>query len=94
VGEAFQIRSNVDADSNCDFCTELDGRKSYFSGLYGDRLRDRLIIRTRYFSVFPTIGQIVPDYLLIISNAHFTASAQLPNEQSRELDDLTLILFT
>lgn len=49
-------------------------------------LTDRIVARSDSFVAFPTIGQIVPGYLLVAPVAHVESLAKLSNAEVQELD--------
>jgi len=66
------------SENNCDFCHEISDIPSLFSTIYRDVLPSRILTRQDDFTILPSIGQLVPGYLLIVNNTHYTSSQQLP----------------
>jgi diadenosine tetraphosphate (Ap4A) HIT family hydrolase len=63
----------------CDFCNEFSGRRNNsFNSIYGNDPTNRLLFRSADFVVFPTLGQIVEGYLLLVPTEHHTSLADLP----------------
>lgn len=48
----------------------------------------RTIYKTKNFVVFPTLGQIVEGYLLIVPKQHYMSIAQIPNPLYPELEQV------
>jgi diadenosine tetraphosphate (Ap4A) HIT family hydrolase len=69
---------------NCDFCNELNGMASRFHSLY-PALRARTFRVSQNFTIIPTLGQLDPTHLLIVSNEHRNSIAQLPAAEQQEL---------
>jgi diadenosine tetraphosphate (Ap4A) HIT family hydrolase len=74
----------------CDFCKERQSLPSEFSRRYPDL--SRIIPAKKSFFMVPSLGQIVKDHALIVSNAHVTSSAQLEADARRELAEIFEIL--
>jgi len=45
-------------------------------------------MRTSSFTVFPSVGSLVPGWLLVVPNLTFTCVGEIPVEQHAELEDL------
>src|SRR5712664_2596638 len=74
------------AHYHCEFCSEFSGSTdNVFYTLYHDTTPDRCLLATRNFRVFPSIGQIVEGYLLIVPVHHYWALDELPTELADEL---------
>jgi diadenosine tetraphosphate (Ap4A) HIT family hydrolase len=74
----------MSSDNNmaCEFCDEFaGGRANSFSVNYGRELRDRTILEADGFRVLPSLGQIVPGYLLLVPNRHHRAFADMSCEE-------------
>lgn len=64
--------------SRCDFCDEFaGGSANSFARLYGDLLRCRVITEHSEFVVLPSMGQIVPGYLLLLPREHYRSFADM-----------------
>jgi hypothetical protein len=78
-----------DPDVFCDFCKERRGLPSEFSRRFpkfGER-GSRLTSFGRHFFLVPSLGQLVEDHSLMVSNQHVTSSAQLGVEALKEITD-------
>lgn len=53
-----------------------------------DNIFDRIIKETNHFYIKPTLGSIVPNYLLIITKKHITSFSELNSEELKELTSL------
>ena len=84
LDDNFSVIHDTNGKS-CDFCQEIRASTSYFSRLYSQYLNNRIIKETANFVIFPSIGQIVEGYVLIVSKQHFTSVSSLPVEQINEL---------
>jgi len=70
----------------CDFCNELDGSKeNEFFRKYND-IPCRILKLSENFSIFPSLGQLTPDHLLIVSNSHYNSIGQLEVSKREELN--------
>lgn len=74
----------------CEFCTELqDLKNSYFYRLYHKtRILSRIVGENASFVVFPTIGQFMPYYLLIVPKRHIEKMAELTSWELEELQEI------
>jgi len=81
-----QQLAQVSTLPGCDYCDEFAGRTCVFSKIYADVLQDRLVAHSDSFVAFPTLGQIVPGYLLVAPIAHVENLARLPRLATEELD--------
>src|SRR5712692_8659060 len=78
--------SNVEG---CDFCDEFAGGTSNaFYARYRDALRNRVLLASDSFCVFPSLGQLVEGYLLIAPLQHYTALDEMPRRLLDELADI------
>jgi diadenosine tetraphosphate (Ap4A) HIT family hydrolase len=85
----LRYNSAVPAHASCEFCDEFcGGTRNAFAARYRKDLAHRIVFETRNFKVLPTLGQIVPGYLLFISAQHYRTLGDLPIAQLRELDKL------
>lgn len=74
---------------NCQFCSEFSGSTdNAFAVLYENVIRDRSVLMTENFRVFPSIGQIVEGYILIAPVRHYSALQTLPTNLTTELNSL------
>jgi diadenosine tetraphosphate (Ap4A) HIT family hydrolase len=55
-------------------------------------LYDRILYETDNFIVIPTIGSLVPGYIMIVSRDHFSSMAYLSTKQMDELINLLSLL--
>lgn len=79
----------VPAAAHCEFCDEFSGgTQNSFVTRYHDILADRFVFETHDFKIVPTLGQIVPGYLLLVPSEHYCALADLPIAQLGELEEL------
>lgn len=74
---------------SCVFCQsrhEVFGNTPEFKRLLGDKIDSRLLFETENFAVFPTVGQIVEGYLLIMPKTHVLAISELKKNLLEELE--------
>lgn len=71
---------------SCDYCDEFAGRETVYNRVYGRR--DRTVLETRNFTVFPCMGQLREGHLLIASKRHINAAGMLDRASAAELEDL------
>jgi diadenosine tetraphosphate (Ap4A) HIT family hydrolase len=75
------MNSHQVADNNCEFCDEFAGGKANsFAAHYGNEIACRTIMAQDNFRVLPSLGQIVPGYLLLVPNHHYRALADMSSE--------------
>ena len=77
----------------CPFCDALEnsgdiGNTFAFHEYLGDKVSTRILRETENFAVFPSIGQIVEGYLLIMPKDHYLSTAHLPDTWYNELEHL------
>lgn len=73
---------------NCEFCDEFGGGvNNGFYARYKACPETRYVLSTENFYVFPTIGQLVDGYLLVVPRKHYTTLDELPPELVGELAD-------
>ena len=78
----------------CDFCAEMQSDKNtYFFSTYGSVLQNRIIYETENFFVYPTIGQIVEGYLLILPKEHYLSIGQMPKKFITEVEQIKNFLY-
>ncbi len=76
-------------ERGCDFCDEFAGGTSNaFYDRYQETLRNRVLLATDSFRVFPSIGQMVEGYLLIAPLRHYAALDEMPTRLGDELADI------
>jgi diadenosine tetraphosphate (Ap4A) HIT family hydrolase len=75
--------SNISTKCNdCEFCDEFaGGNANSFAILYANELANRTIIEQDGFRALPSLGQIVPGYLLLVPNHHYRALADMSQEE-------------
>src|SRR6266513_2133454 len=74
------------AHYHCEFCSEFSGSPdNAFHALYHDTMPHRYLLATDNFRVFPSIGQIVEGYLLIVPLHHYCALDELSTRLADEL---------
>jgi len=79
----------MELPEQCDFCNEFKGNQTNaFAALYGSRPARRVSFETSSFVVVPSLGQIVPGYLLVVPKVHFVAIADMPHDALVELEEL------
>ncbi|HEX7859109.1 MAG TPA: hypothetical protein VF773_02150 [Verrucomicrobiae bacterium] len=76
-----------DPDVFCDFCKETRGLPSEFSRRFPGCDR-RLIEYGEHLLLAPSLGQLAPDHILILSKQHLTSSAQLGGAALKEIAGL------
>jgi diadenosine tetraphosphate (Ap4A) HIT family hydrolase len=77
------VSSNLSPDGGqCEFCSEFAaGTANSFAARYGDQLHDRTILDDGQFRIMPSLGQIVPGYLLVVPTRHYCAFADMSVEE-------------
>jgi diadenosine tetraphosphate (Ap4A) HIT family hydrolase len=74
---------------SCTICAELFGKKeNNLCYLVMGSLFNRIIKETENFVVFPSIGQIVEGYLLVIPKQHYLCMGALPDRLFNELENI------
>lgn len=75
----------------CDFCKELNGERSLYQKIAEKNALplNRIIFEGSYWTIMPTLGSIVPGYLLFIANRHILS---LSNCTVNELDELQSLI--
>lgn len=77
----------------CCFCAELKGfRNQEFGRLYPE-IRSRVVWRNQSFAIIPSIGQIVPGYLLLVPFQHVCSFGELDVENRKVAEDLIKSLW-
>jgi diadenosine tetraphosphate (Ap4A) HIT family hydrolase len=62
----------------CEFCDEFaGGTANSFAAHYANEVASRTILEQNGFRAMPSIGQIVPGYLLLVPNQHYRAFADM-----------------
>lgn len=81
---------NKVADIECDFCNELNGEDNLYwrvAEKYG-LSRNRMIYEGRNWVIWPTIGAIIPGYVLIVSKKHHISMMDCDKKEIIELEYL------
>lgn len=74
----------------CDFCKELNGENNLYREV-AERCnlpKERIIYEGKNWVILPTIGAIVPGYVLIVSKRHHLSMMDCNKEEMIELEDL------
>jgi diadenosine tetraphosphate (Ap4A) HIT family hydrolase len=69
----------------CELCCEISGHESRFTKLYLGHIQSRILLETDNFLVVPSLGQIGDAHMMIMSRHHETATANINDENRREL---------
>jgi diadenosine tetraphosphate (Ap4A) HIT family hydrolase len=82
--------SNIVINCNqCEFCDEFaGGRANSFAVRYANEIASRTILEQDGFRAMPSIGQIVPGYLLLVPNYHYRAFADMSLEELNAAEGL------
>ena len=73
---------------NCEFCDEFSGGvNNGFYARYQDCPETRFVHSTENFCVFPSVGQLVDGYLLVVPKDHYGTFDELPTQLVAELAD-------
>jgi diadenosine tetraphosphate (Ap4A) HIT family hydrolase len=84
-----QVRSHLTVHNDCEFCDEFaGGAANSFAAYYAQELESRKIFEQDDFRVLPSLGQIMPGYLLVVPTRHFRAFADLTHEQLKAAEAL------
>jgi diadenosine tetraphosphate (Ap4A) HIT family hydrolase len=87
------MNSHLAPSSDCEFCNEFMGcSANSFAARYGHELESRLILEQSDFQVLPSLGQIVPGYLLLVPKQHFRALADMSLNELKELEVLKMYI--
>jgi diadenosine tetraphosphate (Ap4A) HIT family hydrolase len=79
-------RERPSLSNYCDFCNEFDaGTSNGFYARYHETPPSRIILATKNFRVFPSIGQLLEGYLLIAPLSHYKTVDEIPSELLVEL---------
>ena len=70
----------------CDSKSEIFGNTPEFKRITEEKLDSRILFETENFAVFPTVGQIVEGYLLIMPKTHVSAISNLEKNLLDELE--------
>ncbi len=73
---------SLEAINKCEFCDEFaGGSANSFGAHYANEVVSRTILEQDDFRVLPSLGQIVPGYLLLVPIHHYRAFADMPLEE-------------
>lgn len=74
----------------CDFCNELNGKNNLYWEIAEkcNLPRNRMIYEGEHWVVWPTIGAIVPGYVLIVSKKHHLSLMDCDFKEIIELENL------
>jgi diadenosine tetraphosphate (Ap4A) HIT family hydrolase len=76
--------------SLCDFCDEFSGgNQNAFTRIYAPVPKSRALFESENFVLVPSLGAIAEGHVLIIPKRHYTALADMPHRQIRELSELS-----
>jgi len=76
------MSSYLATTSHCEFCDEFaGGSANSFAIHYTHELASRTILEQDGFRVIPSLGQIVPGYLLLVPKHHYRAFADMSLEE-------------
>lgn len=81
---------DIVTDIECDFCNELNGEDNLYWKVAKkyDLPKNRMICESKRWVIWPTIGAIVPGYVLIVSKRHRLSMMDCDNEEIVELEYL------
>jgi diadenosine tetraphosphate (Ap4A) HIT family hydrolase len=83
------MNSHRAADNNCEFGNEFaGGSANSFAVHYANEVASRTILEQDDFRVLPSLGQIVPGYLLLVPNHHYRAFADMSLEELKAAEVL------
>lgn len=78
--------------NKCSFCSEFhsDPVGDLFFKIVKDFSDDtsRILHETEHWVVVPTIGSIIPGYLLVVSKVHYTSVSAMPDSTYFELNEI------
>jgi diadenosine tetraphosphate (Ap4A) HIT family hydrolase len=82
-------RSNIHKYRQCEFCDEFaGGSANSFAAHYAHEVASRTIIEQDGFRAMPSLGQIVPGYLLLVPKHHYVALADMSSDQLNSAEAL------
>jgi diadenosine tetraphosphate (Ap4A) HIT family hydrolase len=89
------MNSYLTSSNDCEFCDEIaGGSANSFAARYAHELESRTILEETDFKLLPSLGQIVPGYLLLVSKRHYRALADMSLEELRGAESLKRHLVT
>lgn len=76
-------RSNISNNCRqCEFCDEFaGGSANSFFVHYANEVASRTVLEQDGFRALPSLGQVVPGYLLLVPNHHYRALADMSPEE-------------
>jgi diadenosine tetraphosphate (Ap4A) HIT family hydrolase len=76
------MSSYLATKNDCEFCDEFaGGSANSFADHYAHEVASRTILEQDGFRVLPSLGQIVPGYLLLVPKHHYRAFADMSLEE-------------
>lgn len=80
----------VKTSCDCNFCNEIQNQgNNTFTDIYSKlNIKTRIVGENNMFVVFPTIGQLMKYYLLILPKQHIESMAQLDDDGIESLIDI------
>jgi len=88
------MNSPLAPSSGCEFCNEFaGGSANSFAARYGYELESRLILEESDLRLLPSLGQIVPGYLLLVPNQHCRALADMSLNELNDLETLKMYVI-
>ena len=83
------MSSDLATTRHCEFCDEFEGGSANsFAAHYAHELESRTILEQDDFRLVPSLGQIVPGYLLLVPNHHYRAFADMSLEELKAAEAL------
>src|SRR5712691_104376 len=83
------MSSHLAVKNDCEFCNEFaGGSANSFATHYANDVASRTILEQDGFRVLPSLGQIVPGYLLVVADRHYAAFADLSLDALKAADAL------
>jgi diadenosine tetraphosphate (Ap4A) HIT family hydrolase len=74
---------------DCEFCDEFAGASANsFAAHYANELKSRIVLKEENFLVLPSLGQIVPGYLLLVPSCHYKALGDMSLEHLTAMEAL------
>lgn len=86
--EVSGIIEPVASFEGCRYCTSFLGLRSEDQ----EAIWNTRIMESEHFVVVPTLGMLVPGWLLIVTKAHYLNMAVLPSAYYSELEDVKIVV--
>ena len=87
------MNNGLAVENDCEFCDEFaGGSANSFAVHYANEIASRTILEQDGFRAMPSIGQVVPGYLLLVPTRHHRAFADMSLEELNAAEALKTAL--